>query len=180
MARGRPIVDFTDAAARKRQRERERRAKFTPEQKAAALAHQNVYMQHRRLTDVSYLAKVRTTTRQQYAKHRAKRIEAMREKHWQTRLQCLRAYSGGTPFCSCCREETLEFLTLDHLADRRSDDGVRVGGDRVGQCLYSWLIRMHFPPGFRVLCFNCNCARGNRGYCPHELALEDEIERMVI
>jgi hypothetical protein len=28
--------------------------------------------------------------------------------------------------------------------------------------------RNNFPPGFRVLCRNCNGARGFYGYCPHE------------
>jgi hypothetical protein len=161
-------------------REKRRYERLTPAQRAKVMEDTRLRMEHRRRTDVAYLAKCRDTVRQQYAKHRATRIEAMREKCWQTRLRCLRAYSGNTPCCTCCREETLEFLTLDHLDDRRRDSGVRVGGDRVGQNLYAWLIRMNFPPGFRVLCFNCNCARGNRGYCPHELALAEEIERVAV
>jgi len=164
----------------KRLREQRRRAQFTPEQKAAASEHSRLYMQHRRLTDESYLAKVRAATRRLYQKHRAKRIEAMKEKNWRTRVQCLQAYSGPEPFCNCCGERTLEFLTLDHLVDRKSDEGVRVGGDRLGQVLYSWLIRMGFPEGFRVLCYNCNCSRGARGYCPHEIQLEEEIERVAV
>lgn len=169
-----------DQPERKRQYNQERRRRFTPEEKTAALAHQKLYLQHRRLTDAEYLAKVRATNRAQYTKHRVKRIAAMQDKHWQTRLHCLQAYGGADPFCGCCGESTLECLTLDHIEDRRSDGGVRVGGDRIGQVLYSWLIRMNFPPGFRVRCFNCNCARGNRGYCPHELALDEAVERMVI
>jgi len=169
-----------DRAEQKRQYNRARRRAFTPEQKAAAPAHQKLYLQHRRDTDAEYLAKTRATTRVQYAKHRAKRITAMQEKHWRTRVQCLQAYGGADPFCGCCGESTLEFLTLDHIDDRKNDGGVRVGGDRVGQVLYAWLIRMNFPRGFRVLCYNCNCARGARGYCPHELRLEEEIERVAI
>ena len=177
---GRPIIDTSAQGVRKRQRERERRAKFTVEQRQAAFQHQQLYMLHRRRTDVEYLAKCRATVRVQYQKHRAKRIEGMREKHWRTRVLCLQAYGGSNPFCGCCGEQSLEFLTRDHIVDRKSDGGVRVGGDRVGQTLYAWLIRMGFPAGFRVLCYNCNCSRGARGYCPHELKLQEEIERVAI
>jgi hypothetical protein len=31
-----------------------------------------------------------------------------------------------------------------------------------------WLKRHNFPPGFRILCFNCNSGRHlNGGICPH-------------
>lgn len=39
---------------------------------------------------------------------------------------------------------------------------------RSGQAVYYWLKRNHYPPGFRVLCSNCNFARGKYGHCPHE------------
>jgi len=145
------------------------------------LDHQKLYMLHRRRTDAEYLAKKRLIVRQQYEKHRERRIEEMRQKLWVTRVRCLEAYSAvGSPMCTCCGESRLEFLTLDHLVDRRHDNGVRVGGNRMGQTLYSWLIRMNFPPGFRVQCYNCNCARGARGYCPHELELDEAVERLVV
>ena len=167
------------SSPQKLDRERRRYQRLTPEQRAKVMEDTRLRMEHRRRTDAEYLTKCRDTVRRQYAKHRAKRIEAMREKHWRTRVQCLKAYGGGTPFCNCCGVQTLEFLTLDHILDRKNDAGVRVGGDRVGQNLYSWLIRMGFPEGFRVLCYNCNCSRGARGYCPHELQLDDAVERMV-
>jgi hypothetical protein len=31
-----------------------------------------------------------------------------------------------------------------------------------------WLKRNGYPKGFRVLCHNCNSARGLYGYCPHK------------
>ena len=170
-------MSYKDPAA-KRQRERERRAKFTPEQKAAALQHSLLYMQHRRLTDATYLAKVRDNNRKFYKQYREKRVAAMREKQWRTRVQCLQAYSPGKLACACCEEDTLEFLTLDHVKDRKRDGGVRVGGDRSGQTLISWLIRMNFPPGFQVLCYNCNCSRSKYDRCPHERARE--IQDMAV
>jgi len=67
--------------------------------------------------------------------------------------------------CACCGEWRLEFLTLDHI------DG---GGNQhrksgmTGRKFYLWLKREGFPPGYRVLCMNCNCSIGFYGYCPHQ------------
>mgnify|MGYP001568273127 CR=1 FL=1 len=36
-----------------------------------------------------------------------------------------------------------------------------------GSAFYRWLKQQGYPPGIRVLCFNCNCALGLFGYCPH-------------
>ena len=79
------------------------------------------------------------------------------------RVQVLAAYGG---VCACCGELRPEFLTIDHI--------VPVGNQgprhlRCGHGLYRWLRTRKYPEGFRVLCYNCNCARGHLGYCPHEL-----------
>jgi hypothetical protein len=34
--------------------------------------------------------------------------------------------------------------------------------------MYVWLRDNGWPEGYRVLCHNCNSARGLYGYCPHE------------
>ena len=37
-----------------------------------------------------------------------------------------------------------------------------------GSLMYSWLIKNNFPPGFQLLCMNCNFAKGiHGGICPH-------------
>lgn len=68
--------------------------------------------------------------------------------------------------CACCGESTFEFLTLDHIAG----DGAthrKTSGLTKSLALYKHLIAEGFPTGYRVLCFNCNSARGFYGYCPH-------------
>ncbi len=37
-----------------------------------------------------------------------------------------------------------------------------------GSVLYSWLKKQGYPPGFQVLCHNCNLAKGYYGACPHQ------------
>ncbi len=74
-------------------------------------------------------------------------------------------YSGGQNCCECCGETRYEFLAVDHV--ERLWVGKRPrneGGDR----LIRRLIRCKFPVGYRILCHNCNSARGFHGVCPHE------------
>ena len=67
--------------------------------------------------------------------------------------------------CQCCDTTGEVFLTIDH---------VRGGGSRdrrakaQGVSIYLWLVKHSFPPGFQVLCHNCNWARyATNGRCPH-------------
>lgn len=70
---------------------------------------------------------------------------------------------GGT-VCSCCGEDNYEFLTIDHV----NGDGAHHRRSFTGtKDIYTWLKQNNFPPGFRVLCMNCNFALGYHGYCPH-------------
>lgn len=54
---------------------------------------------------------------------------------------------------------------MDHI-----DGAGREHRREIGQganALYRWLAKNGYPDGFRVLCHNCNSARGFYGYCPH-------------
>ncbi len=76
----------------------------------------------------------------------------------------IEAYGGK---CTCCGESALEFLTIDHInndgaADRKQNN------KKSGGKLYRWLIKNNFPKeNYQLLCYNCNCAKGFFGYCPH-------------
>ena len=71
---------------------------------------------------------------------------------------------GGA--CACCGEYRFAFLTIDHI-----EGGGRKHREQFtsNDALYRWL-KQEQREGFRVLCYNCNCARGNFGKCPHEFA----------
>lgn len=103
---------------------------------------------------------------------RVKRIsrEYRRNVRVQARLGALNAYSDGDPKCACCGERTVEFLTIDHIngngaAHRRELEAQNVGP---GTGFYLWLKSNGYPNGFQVLCYNCNCAKGCYGTCPHK------------
>jgi hypothetical protein len=67
--------------------------------------------------------------------------------------------------CVCCGEVRKEFLTLDHI-----NGGGKKHKNEIGRGLryLSWIIKNNFPNTYRILCMNCNFARGVYGYCPHE------------
>ena len=86
--------------------------------------------------------------------------EANRARSRRLREAVLAAY-GGT--CSCCGEARYEFLTLDHVGGGGSDHR-----RAIHRKVYAEVRRLGFPSGYRLLCWNCNCATGRYGYCPHE------------
>lgn len=75
----------------------------------------------------------------------------------------LRHYGGA---CTCCGEEEIKFLCLDHQNGGGNKHRKEVGG---GTTFYAWIIRNNFPEGFQVLCHNCNFTKGAYGSCPHQL-----------
>jgi len=94
------------------------------------------------------------------------RVYAQRTRE-RIRLQVLGRYSDGEICCACCGEHRLVFLALDHV-DGAGNAHRRAIGHKAGLAFYRWVITAGFPPMFRVLCHNCNCARGWYGRCPHE------------
>jgi len=83
-------------------------------------------------------------------------------------LICINHYSGGKNNCACCGEKTIEFLSIDHI-----DGGGTLHRKKTTSKTTDFLCRNNFPPGYQVLCFNCNWGkyRGN-GLCPHKRIYE--------
>jgi len=69
--------------------------------------------------------------------------------------QTIRHYSDNVCACANCGTAGFDFLTIDHIdgggKQHRSTD---VNARRI----YYWLRNHEFPLGYRVLCWNCNCA----------------------
>ena len=85
------------------------------------------------------------------------RAVALREK-----LACFDRYGGRK--CNCCGETELLFLQLDHI----DNNGGRHRRKENIVSLYRWAKKKKYPPGFQVLCANCNFGKHmNGGICPH-------------
>ncbi len=75
------------------------------------------------------------------------------------------AYGGAQ--CRCCGEPERLFLSIDHI----NGGGARQRRELGPGELYRWLLRNNFPPGYQVLCHNCNFGKHwNNGICPHKKA----------
>lgn len=89
-----------------------------------------------------------------------------KERRAKLRLEVLNYYSNGLLRCECCGDTHTEFLAIDHI----NGNGKKHRQDirRSGTEFFRWLRQHDYPGGYRVLCHNCNQAKGYYGYCPHE------------
>jgi hypothetical protein len=71
---------------------------------------------------------------------------------------------GGTA-CALCGETDIDVLSLDHINGKGNEHVAALweAGYRSGCALYRWSQKNNYPPGFRVLCLNCNCSRESKG-----------------
>ena len=72
----------------------------------------------------------------------------------------------GGAVCKNCGCDDIRVLQLDHINGGGSRHYKKLKAE--GQTLHSWLIKKKLPPGFQVLCHNCNFAKGHYDGCPHE------------
>jgi hypothetical protein len=93
--------------------------------------------------------------------------EKQRLREWRDGLivDAMNAYGGC--FCRCCGMTEFEFLTLDHV-DGGGNQHRKELRKRKTTDIYTWAKKNGYPPGFQVLCMNCNWARGKFGECPHQ------------
>lgn len=111
-------------------------------------------------------------TPEEAAQIRAAEAEKTRKLQGQIKEAVYAAYGGY--ICKCCGETEPMFLSIDHIenngaAERRS--GVYKGG---GNAFYAWLKKQGFPPGYQVLCMNCQVGKHkNKGVCPHRSRCND-------
>jgi hypothetical protein len=106
--------------------------------------------------------------REQSRRNQAKRRERIRQ-------EVLSYYSAGTLKCACCRETEIDFLTVDHMYGKGTEHR-----REAGSYVYQWLYHTGFPPGFQILCANCNMSKGKHGACVHATkpaTLETSVER---
>ena len=97
--------------------------------------------------------------------YKRKRKQSFKKYNQKLRLEVLIHYGGNPPKCACCGESHIEFLTIDHIHGGGRKHSKITG---LGTSFYKWLRKNNFPDGFQVLCWNCNCAKGHYGYCPHD------------
>jgi hypothetical protein len=95
---------------------------------------------------------------------------SMQHRNLRDRIAAMEIYGGPNPKCACCNEAEWSLLTLDHIHGGGNAERKKFFNDRfqAGHHMYRELRLREFPPGYQVLCMNCNFGRGmNNGTCPH-------------
>lgn len=110
---------------------------------------------------------------------RKRRKDALTRHRTSLKEQVFEAYGGMRCACKGCPENKnphIEFLTINHMQGGGTKHRARLGGKRIagggvthgGHLTYAWLRRNNFPPGYNVLCWNCQWGvHINKGNCPH-------------
>lgn len=85
------------------------------------------------------------------------------QKEYSSRIR-IAAFEVYGKKCVCCGESDIRFLTLDHINGGGTQHRLRIKQANICK----WLKANNYPDGFQTLCYNCNCAKGIYGKCPHE------------
>ena len=104
-----------------------------------------------------------------------RRANVRRHRH---KFNVWKHYTKGKFACNCCGEKNHFFFTVDHMdnmgAKHRREINVYGSGN-----FTQWLNSNKFPPGFQILCWNCQMARKFfDGVCPHKFF--DKVQRFTI
>lgn len=141
--------------------ERKHEAKGLCKQCYGAAYHIGYYATHRR-ERLAYSKVYDAKHRDYYANHKEERLAYNRVYNTRLKLEAFNAYGG--PRCVCCGETLVEGLSLDHIA---GDGATRRRQPGPKSTIYLRLRQQGYPPGFQVLCFTCNFAKGTGDHCPH-------------
>jgi hypothetical protein len=93
-----------------------------------------------------------------YPKYKESKREYQRRLTTKYKTTFLEMYGNA---CSCCGEAIYDFLTIEHK------QGQEKLTRRTGLVAYRDAVKEYRPDLYEVLCWNCNCAKGKLGYCPH-------------
>lgn len=136
------------------------------------------YNKEQRKNNPEFIKKAKQAHDRWYQDNNLLARESSNKSRMLTKVQVLMHYSNGVIQCSCCGELEIDFLTMDHVENRKKwNHGVGFTGNRI----YSWLKKNNYPEGFKVSCFNCNIARAfkrNNGVCPHQRT-KDKLLKVV-
>lgn len=130
---------------------KETRRKYEERNKEKTKEYQRVYRENNRERVSGYGKK-------SYPKHKEGKREYQRRLTAKYKTTFLEMYGNA---CSCCGESMYDFLTIEHR------QGQEKASRRTGLVAYRDAVKEYRPDLYEVLCWNCNCAKGKLGYCPH-------------
>lgn len=183
MPSGRPINKFgvCDRCGQPFQLHASKQKRCDPCRRPARLEHANAqakiyYRKHKERVRVQK----RVTEAKRIEHYRATKRRNMAKRRFQARRMVIGFYSHGTFRCGCCGESQYDFLEVDHVNGGGNGERLKVFGHTgVSSAFYHWLIKNDFPPGYQILCSNCNKSKGKHGACVHQRPIPPPYERIV-
>jgi len=85
---------------------------------------------------------------------RASARKGVRKYTQKLKLKVVEHYSNATMECAGCGISDIRVLSIDHINGKGNLQRRKIGV-RSGHMFWSWLIKNNFPPGYQVLCMNC-------------------------
>ena len=150
-----------EAAARYRERNREKfnqRMRDWREANREKAREQSREWRNRKLANASP---------EQEAAIRAAEAAKTKRNQDRRRDEVFAAYGGYQ--CACCGETERMFLSIDHINNDGNVERKSGAYRSSGTAFYLWLCKQQFPPGYQVLCMNCQTGKHrNGGVCPHQ------------
>lgn len=134
----------------------------------------------------SYQRNKKTRRKQQNDYHRTqykndkkfKETVQKRNHNWvrKNKEKVISNYSNGEMKCAVCGIDDFDLLTMDHIYGGGSRFK-REYKERTGKNfhLHTFLIKNNFPPGYRVLCWNCQYKERIRLHYNHSRKVPDSI-----
>lgn len=89
-----------------------------------------------------------------YQKHRECILAYSKARHQGIKRLILNHYSNGSCVCAVCGFSDTRALSIDHINGGGGEH--RRLTTKAGIDFYQWLIKNNYPPGYQVLCLNCN------------------------
>lgn len=118
-----------------------------------------------------YYLKNKDRIKEYHLKNKEHIVECKKQYYGRRKRFVINYYTDGKNCCACCEEKEFDFLTIDHVNGGGTKHRKTEGKNR----MHDWLIKNYLPDGFQILCFNCNCAKGFFGKCPHQTKREDSV-----
>ena len=85
--------------------------------------------------------------------NRSKFRKSNKKHNHRNRQIVLEHYGGKPPKCANCGCSVIDCLDIDHINNNGAEERERHGS---GTRFVKWLIGNGFPPGYQILCRNCN------------------------
>lgn len=121
-------------------------------------SHKEAMKEYRKKYQELHREETNAKAREAYKRDIVKKKEYQKKYIKETKLKFLDMYGNA---CVCCGETIPDLLTIEHkLGQIRKTK-------ETGTVAYRKAIQKYSPDLYEILCWNCNCARGQLGYCPH-------------